>query len=236
MANPIYPGIAGAPGYAGDYPSPDHGNSNNGGSPSDSGGTPPSDGGDNTPPTDTGSGGSGTGGSDTGGSGLISVDGSHDGIDAHVVDTDGDRSSLVDVHSYATNGILGDTLDGTHIDVVNADSLVDAHVPGVLDATVGDGTVADVIGGVADGSGIGGVGDLGGFTNAVQGIEIDALHDGNLLEAHAPGIADATVSGSDLSGSAAAAMESLSTPSTVTISRTSTPRISPMQPLAAGRS
>lgn len=190
MANPIYPGIAGAPGYTGGT-APAH----NDMPPSDGGGAPPPDG-DNAPPVD----GSFTPPTDDGGSGLISVAGSNGGIDVNGVDTNGDGHSLVDVHSDATGGLVGNSLDGTHVDVVNSDSLIDAHVPGVLDATAGDGTVADVIGGVTGGEGIGGLGDLGGLTDGLHGIEVNALQNGNVLEAHAPGLLDAIVGGSELGG------------------------------------
>lgn len=197
MANPVYPGIAGAPGYTGGAGAGGGGGASASPPPSS---PPPSDGGggsvpptdnDNTPPTDTG------------GSGLISVDGSNGGINVDAIDTDGDNSGLIDVHSDAPGGIVGDSLDGTNIDIVNPDSLVDAHVPGVLDATAGDGTVSDLIGGVTSGDGLsdlGNIGSLGGLADGLQGIEVNALQDGNLLEAHAPGLVDATVSGDDLSG------------------------------------
>lgn len=192
MPNPIYPGIAGAPAFAGNG-NFHHTPSNSAGSPSGGGTTPPSGTDDHpAPPADTGS--------DTGGSGLISVHGSNGGIDIHVVDTNGDGSGLIDVHSSVPGALVGGALDGTHIDVVNPDSLVDAHVPGVLDATVGDGTVADVVGGLTDGTGIGGIGGIGGLGTALQGIEVNALHDGNVLDAHVPGLVDATVGGSDLGG------------------------------------
>lgn len=196
MANPIYPGIAGAPGYTG--------TPGGGGGPSASpppSTPPPSDGGGGSvPPTDT----TDTPPVDTGGSGLISVDGSDGGINVDAVDTNGDDSGLIDVHSDAPGGLVDDALDGTHIDIVNPDSLIDAHVPGVLDATAGDGTVSDLVGGVTSGDGIGDIGNLGSLgnlTDALQGIEVNALQDGNLLEAHAPDLVDATVGGgTDLGG------------------------------------
>lgn len=186
MANAIYPGIAGAPGYAEtrfDNPPPSDGTppANNGGG--------ESSGGNEAPPVDTAP--------DTGGSGLVSVDGSNGGINVDAVDTDGNDHGLIDVHSDAPGGLIGDSLDGTHVDVINPDSLVDAHVPGVLDATAGDGTVAGLIGDIVDGDG-NGVGNLGSVTDTLQGIEIDALHDGNLLEAHAPNLADITVGNGEL--------------------------------------
>lgn len=194
MSNLIYPGIPGAPAYAGTT-SPS-GSSGHQAPPPDSNG----DGGSNPPPTDTGDNASPP---DSGG-GLISVDGSNGGIDVDVVDTDGDDHGLIDAHSDAPGGIIGDGLDGTHIDVVNADSLVDAHVPGVLDATVGDGTVADLIGDATSGDGdgglggfggLGGLGDLSGLTDGLQGIQVDALQNGNILEAHAGDAADIVVGG-----------------------------------------
>jgi len=185
MANRIYPGSTGAPAFAGGYPAHDSSSGSGGDdtSPGNGGSTPPTD--DNgTPPTDSG-------GGDGGGSGVVSVGGSDGGIDVIGGDTNGDGEGLINVHSDAPGGVLGDSLDGTHIDVINPDSLVDAHVPGLVDATVGDGTVADIIGGAADG---------GSLTDGLHGIQVDALHDGNLLEVHAPGIADATVGGSELGG------------------------------------
>lgn len=188
MANAIYPGIAGAPGYA----DPSAASSSNGTPPSpppsDSGGGQ-SDSGGNIPPTDTSA--------DTGASGLISLDGSNGGINVDVVDTDGDDHGLVDVHSDAPGGLIGDSLDGTHVDVITPNNLVDAQVPGVLDATVGDGTAAGLIGGIVDGDGIG---DLGGLVDTLQGVEIDALQDGNLLDVHAPNLADITVGSGEVGG------------------------------------
>lgn len=189
MANAIYPGIAGAPAYA----DPSAGSSSHrtppSPPPSDSG-AGHSDGGDNnTPPTDTST--------DTGASGLISVDGSNGGINVNVVDTNGDDHGLVDVHSDAPGGLIGDSLDATHVDVITPDNLVDAQVPGILDATIGDGTAAGLTGAVIDGDGIG---DLGSLVNSLQGTEINALHDGNLLDVHAPNLADITVAGGDVGG------------------------------------
>jgi hypothetical protein len=146
---------------------------------------------------------------------LISVDGSNGGINADVIDTNGDDHGLIDVHSDATGGLLGDTLDGTNVDIINPDSLIDAHVPGVLDATVGDGTVSNLIQGVTDGGLLGGIGDtvggigdtvgdaVGGVTGGaggLGGITAEVLNGDNIAEIHAPPLLDATVGGGDLGG------------------------------------
>jgi hypothetical protein len=126
----------------------------------------------------------------------VHAGGSDGGINVIGGDTDGNGDGLINVHTEALSGVTGDTLDGTNVDVVNSDSLVDARAPGLLDATVGDGTVADVIDGLGDG---GDLGSLGGLAGGLQGIRVDALNGDSLAEVHAPGIADAVV-GAGLGG------------------------------------
>ena len=169
------------------------------------------------------------------GGGLVHAGNDSDGgLNLNVVDTDGNGDGLINVHSDALNGVGGGALDGIHVDAVNGDSLLDAHAPGLVDATVGDGgglldgvgSGGDLLGGLnggdgiqvtaldgdslatlnghsllGDGAGLGQVigGDglgLGGLTGS--GITVDAVNGDNLAEAHAPGIADATVGGEEL--------------------------------------
>jgi hypothetical protein len=133
-----------------------------------------------------------TGGSDTGAPGIVGVGNDANGLDISAGDTNGDGSGLVSVHSDATGGFAGGTLDGVQVDAITSDSILDAHAPGLVDATV-DGDLGDGLlgssGGLADGllNGVGG-----------GGIQVDALEDGGVLDAHAPGLVDATVGGAEL--------------------------------------
>ena len=157
----IYPGSTGAPAYAGSRPQS--------APPSD---TAPNDG---TPGGDDTANDGSTGGGDTGGSGLISAGGSDGGITVNGFDTNGDGNSLVDVDANAPVNAL----DGVQVDVVTPDNLAEAHAPGLLDATVGDGGLVDGLGGIGVPSG---------------GINVDALNGDTLVDANAPGLLDATVS------------------------------------------
>ena len=157
--------------------------------------TPPNNGGDDpgpsTPPgsdpsTPPGSGDGGNGG------GLAGVDANDGGIDVVVGDTDGDGQGLINADTDLPGAIFGDALDGIEIDVASQDSLIDAQVPGIIDATVGDGSDSDLIGGVTDGvAGTGGIG---------SGIEITALDNGDILDVQAPALLDANVGGGELDG------------------------------------
>ncbi|MTD94101.1 hypothetical protein GIW81_07085 [Hyphomicrobium sp. xq] len=129
--------------------------------------------------------------------GIGSVEGSNGGVGINAGDTDGDGDGLINANTNV-GGLLGGTLDGVQVDAVNSGSLLDAHAPGLLDATVGDGSVAGVVDGVT-GDGLGGiVSGLTGATDGFQGVQIDALDGTNIAEVNAPGVADATVGGAEL--------------------------------------
>ncbi len=189
MASPnqrVYPGSAGAPAYTGNDPQ---------GSSQSSQTSPPDDGASGADTPSGSQGGDTSTSSTSGGSGLVSAGGSDGGINIIGGDTDGNGDGLINVHADAPNGVTGDTLDGVQVDVVNSDSLIDAHAPSLLDATVGDGTVADIVDGAP-----GATDGLDGLVSAFQGIEVDALDGNNILDAQSPGLVDATVSGSELGG------------------------------------
>jgi hypothetical protein len=177
MADRVNPGSAGAPAYADTFDSSQQAPaSNNGGSTN----SPSGDGGSSgAPPM-----------SDE--SGLINAGGANGGLDA-TVDGNDSGSSLLDVHTDALNGVAGDTFDGTDINVVNEDSLVDAQVPGILDATVGDGTVNGTLDGLSDGG-------LDSLSGDGEQISVEVLNGENVAEANVPGIAEATVGDPGLTG------------------------------------
>jgi hypothetical protein len=132
-----------------------------------------------------------------GGDGVVGVDGANGGIGISAGDPDGDGSGLINANTSA-GGLLGSTLDGVSVHAVSSDSLVDAHAPGLLDATVGDGTVSGILDGVT-GSGL--TDTVNGIADGFGGIEVDALSGKNLAEVHAPSIADASVGGGSELGS-----------------------------------
>jgi hypothetical protein len=126
---------------------------------------------------------------------------------------------LVNVDSGATSGI--GAIDGLTVAAVTPDSLVDAHAPGLADATVSDPGILDGIGGDnplgGDGITVAALGDnlaevngqpllgdaLGGSgipdgLLGGNGIVVEALNGDNTAEVHAPSAADVTVSGAEL--------------------------------------
>lgn len=106
-------------------------------------------------------------------------DGGQGGISVVVGGTDGD--GLVNVHADLPDITLPDT--GIEVSALGPDSILDAHVPDLLDVTVG-----------GDPSG-GGGGQDGG---SILPLTVDALHGGDVLAVHAGDFADVTVGGAEL--------------------------------------
>ncbi len=165
---PIYTPGSGAPAYDGDPQGPRNSPPPSSTPPADAGGADVGSDGSTTPPTGADTGGPG------GDSGLIRADNDSDsGLGINVVDTDGNGDGLINVESAATSGV--DAVDGLTVDAVHPDHLIDAHAPGLADATVDNpGLLDDAL------DGIGGGDLLGGLTGG-DGLTVEALGD-NLVE------------------------------------------------------
>lgn len=174
---------------------PSDGDNSNGGV--GSGGT----GGDGSGGGSTGGGdaGGGTtgGGENTGGGISIGIGGDGDGF--------GGGDGLINVDAD-TSGLTGGSIDGINVSALTPDSVLEVHAPGIVDATVGDGTIGSVLGDTgSDGDGHGLVdvhADLSGVTDAldgaplggtIDGISVEVLNGDSILDVQAPDILHATV-------------------------------------------
>ncbi len=105
-----------------------------------------------------------------------------------------------------TGGLAGG--DGITVDALDGDNIAEVHAPGIADVTVNGTELAQLgdgfgLGSVTDGLGVGGLTDglgVDGLTDGLNlgGITIEAVNGEYIAEAHAPGIADATVGGAQL--------------------------------------